>query len=202
MTKRKPRARTPKKANVKIRQQVREPIDILQGPSYSPDGMTTEIAPSTTFRGQVDAEAVNALSIGQVAQNYGVSIDQLRNWDDLGILSPSRVGSQRVYFMADLRRLEMIRRWMAEGYRPKEIRMGLELQHVSIGRRSTSGTKALQEAAGAASVGEWIREPLPDKRAYNSAYRRLERALKGARRKHTPIRTAEDGKSLEARIIE
>lgn len=177
------------------------PIDILRAGSYSPERMTTATAPST-FRGQVDAESVNALSIGQVAQNYQVTIDQLRNWDELGILTPSRVGSQRVYFMADLRRLEMIRRWMAEGYRPKEIRMALEIQHFGLGKRSTSGTKALQEAARASSVGDWIREPLPDKRAYNSAYRRLERALKGAARKHTPIRTSEDGKSLEARIIE
>lgn len=177
-----------------------DPIDILQDTSYIPEGMTTATATSN-FRGQVDAEAVNALSIGQVAHQYGVTIDQLRNWDELGILTPSRVGSQRVYFREDLKRLDMIRGWMAEGYRPKEIRMAFELK-LMLGRSTTSGTKALQQRIRDAKVGEWVQEPLNDKKQYNSAYRRLERGLKAAKRKHTPIRTSEDGKCLEARIIE
>lgn len=176
------------------------PIDISREASYIGERMTTATAPSN-FRGQVDAESVNALSIGQVAQNYGITIDQLRNWDELGILTPSRVGSQRVYFRDDLRRLDMIRGWMAEGYRPKEIRMAFELK-LMLGRSTTSGTKALQQRIRDASVGDWVREPLSDKKQYNSAYRRLERGLKAAKRKHTPIRTSEDGTCLEARIIE
>ena len=179
------------------------PIDIIQVSSYITEGMTTAIAPSTNFRGQVDAESVNALSIGQVAQQYGVSIDQLHGWDRLGILTPSRVGSQRVYFREDLKRLDQLLVWMRPpyNYRPKEIRMALELK-LMLGQRSSSGTKALQEQARAARVGDWIQEPLHDKRQYNSAYRRLERALKAAKRKHTPIRTSGDGKCLEARIVE
>lgn len=162
------------------------------------DGLRSTTQPPR--RGQVDAAAYHALPIGQVAEQYGVTIDALRYWDSIGILSVRRVGSIRVYDKDDLAKLDLILREKEKGYGPKEIRSALESGY-QLTQPSTSRTKLLREMLARAERGETVKEALPDKRVYNSAYRRLERAAKAAGRK-VVIRTSEDEKSLEARVVE
>lgn len=173
-------------------------VDIVRGRLYKESHMTTETAPST--RGHVDAASVNALSIGQVSEQYRVSIDTLRYWDRIGILSVQRVGSIRVYMRSDLERLETILQATQAGYRVSELKLALGLDSL-LAKPAISGTRLLRDMMGTAEKGTTVKEPMPSKRAYNSAYRRLERAAKATGRK-VVIRTSDDQKSLEARIVE
>lgn len=171
-------------------------LDKTRARGYKRTDMTTAEA----VRGQVDAAAYHALPIGQVAEQYGVTVDALRYWDSIGILSVRRVGSIRVYDKDDLEKLDLILRGKEKGYGPKEIRMALQLESL-LSKPAISGTRLLREMMAKAERGDTVKEPLPTKSVYNSAYRRLERSAKATGRK-VIIRTSEDEKSLEAKIVE
>ena len=110
------------------------------------------IAPSNT----------QALSIGEVVETYGLTFDQLRYWDRLGILVPERVGNQRVYYRDHLEQLATIQRLLSGGWTPLKVKLWLQLQNLDK-PRSTSTTLALENALRVAKRGDVIREPLPTK---------------------------------------
>ncbi len=61
-------------------------------------------------------------SITAMAQEYGVTLRTLRHYEELGLLSPQRVGVTRVYHQRDRVRLELILRGKRLGFSLPEIR--------------------------------------------------------------------------------
>lgn len=60
-------------------------------------------------------------SIRELADAYGVTLRTLRHYEELGLLSPTRVGSARVYRQRDRIRLELILRGKRVGFSLTEI---------------------------------------------------------------------------------
>jgi DNA-binding transcriptional MerR regulator len=62
------------------------------------------------------------LTSGQAARLLGVSCDQLRYWDKMGIATPQRFGSRRIYWPADIELLKHRLAQLRSGLSTKEIR--------------------------------------------------------------------------------
>jgi DNA-binding transcriptional MerR regulator len=75
-----------------------------------------------------DAAAGETLyGIAELADVHGVSQRTIRFYEDKALLSPRRVGGQRVYTDADSKRLSLILRAKAIGTKLSDIRTFLEL---------------------------------------------------------------------------
>lgn len=61
-------------------------------------------------------------TIGQLAQEFGVTLRTLRFYEDRGMLSPQRVGGARFYLPADRARLGTILKGKQLGFTLSEIR--------------------------------------------------------------------------------
>ena len=61
-------------------------------------------------------------TITELAAEYGVTLRTLRHYEELGLLSPQRVGSRRVYRQRDRVRLALILRGKRLGFSLPEIR--------------------------------------------------------------------------------
>lgn len=60
-------------------------------------------------------------SITELAQEYDVTLRTLRHYEELGLLSPERVGTARVYRQRDRIRLELILRGKRLGFSLDQI---------------------------------------------------------------------------------
>jgi DNA-binding transcriptional MerR regulator len=69
-------------------------------------------------------------SIGDLATGLGVSSRAIRFYEDQGMLSPQRVGGNRVYSQRDLARLKLILRGKRLGFSLSDIRELLDLYDV------------------------------------------------------------------------
>jgi DNA-binding transcriptional MerR regulator len=69
-------------------------------------------------------------SIGDLAADLGVSSRAIRFYEDQGMLSPQRVGGNRVYTQRDLARLKLILRGKRLGFSLSDIRELLDLYYV------------------------------------------------------------------------
>jgi DNA-binding transcriptional MerR regulator len=69
-------------------------------------------------------------SIGDLAADLGVSSRAIRFYEDQGMLSPQRVGGNRVYGQRDLARLKLILRGKRLGFSLSDIRELLDLYDV------------------------------------------------------------------------
>ena len=65
-------------------------------------------------------------TIGQLAQEFGVTLRTLRFYEDRGMLSPQRVGGARFYLPADRARLVTILKGKQLGFTLSEIRTMLK----------------------------------------------------------------------------
>src|SRR3546814_14699479 len=63
-------------------------------------------------------------TIRQLADDYGLTLRTLRHYEDLGLLHPVRVGTERQYHQRDRIRLELILRGRRVGFRLDESRHG------------------------------------------------------------------------------
>lgn len=52
----------------------------------------------------------STLSVGEVAERFGLATHVLRHWESVGLLSPARAGDRRRYAEADLARIAIILR--------------------------------------------------------------------------------------------
>ena len=75
-------------------------------------------------------------SIAQVADEFGVTHRTVRHYEDLGLISPERRGTTRVYHRRDRTRLGLILRGKRLGFPLEEIRTIIDLYDVPRGRRS------------------------------------------------------------------
>ena len=65
--------------------------------------------------------------IAQLAEAHGVTQRAIRFYESKGLISPQRVGGQRVYTQADSKRLSLILRAKAIGSKLSDIKTFLEL---------------------------------------------------------------------------
>ncbi|AKT52410.1 MerR family transcriptional regulator [Arsenicicoccus sp. oral taxon 190] len=61
-------------------------------------------------------------TIAQIAEDFGVTHRTVRHYEDLGLLSPERRGTQRIYHRRERTRLALILRGKRLGFPLEEIR--------------------------------------------------------------------------------
>lgn len=66
-------------------------------------------------------------TIAQVAQEFGVTHRTVRHYEQLGLISPERRGTQRVYHRRDRIRMELILRGRRLGFGLEEIRTIIDM---------------------------------------------------------------------------
>ena len=81
------------------------------------------------------AERERTWTIAQVAQEFGVTHRTVRHYEELGLISPERRGTTRVYHRRDRTRLGLILRGRRLGFPLEEIRTIIDLYDVPRGRR-------------------------------------------------------------------
>src|SRR4051812_26013606 len=69
----------------------------------------------------VTGEPAGSLSIGQIADEYGVTHRTVRFYEDRGLLAPERRGTRRIYHQRDRVRLGLILRGKRLGFTLEEI---------------------------------------------------------------------------------
>ena len=75
-------------------------------------------------------------TIAQIADEFGVTHRTVRHYEDLGLISPERRGTQRVYHRRDRTRLALILRGKRLGFPLEEIRTIIDLFDAPRGRRA------------------------------------------------------------------
>jgi len=89
-------------------------------------------SPSTVTAG----ERGSTWSIAEVADEFGVTHRTVRHYEELGLISPERRGTTRVYHRRDRTRLALVLRGKRLGFPLEEIRTIIDLYDVPRGRRS------------------------------------------------------------------
>ena len=75
-------------------------------------------------------------TIAQIAEEFGVTHRAVRHYEDLGLISPEREGTRRIYHRRDRTRLNLILRCKRLGFPLEEIRTIIDLYDVPRGKRS------------------------------------------------------------------
>lgn len=75
-------------------------------------------------------------TIAQIADEFGVTHRTVRHYEDLGLITPERRGTTRVYHRRDRTRLALILRGKRLGFPLEEIRTIIDLYDTPRGRRS------------------------------------------------------------------
>src|SRR6478609_4465717 len=75
-------------------------------------------------------------TIREIADEFGVTHRTVRHYEDLGLISPERRGTTRVYHRRDRTRLALILRGKRLGFPLEEIRTIIDMYDVPRGRRS------------------------------------------------------------------
>jgi DNA-binding transcriptional MerR regulator len=75
-------------------------------------------------------------TIAEVAEEFDVTHRTVRHYEDLGLISPERRGTQRVYHRRDRTRLGLILRGKRLGFPLEEIRTIIDLFDAPRGRRT------------------------------------------------------------------
>ena len=101
--------------------------DAVRSPNA--DAVSSPTAPDTDERDR-------SWSIAQVADEFGVTHRTVRHYEELGLISPERRGTARVYHRRDRTRLGLILRGKRLGFPLEEIRTIIDLYDVPRGRRS------------------------------------------------------------------
>jgi len=93
-------------------------------------------SPAADEAGTAGGERGRTWSIAQVADEFGVTHRTVRHYEELGLISPERRGTARVYHRRDRTRLALILRGKRLGFPLEEIRTIIDLYDVPRGRRS------------------------------------------------------------------
>jgi DNA-binding transcriptional MerR regulator len=102
-------------------------------PTPTTDAVRVPAAADVTER---DRERDRTWTIAQVAEEFGVTHRTVRHYEELGLISPERRGTTRVYHRRDRTRLSLILRGRRLGFPLEEIRTIIDLYDVPRGRRS------------------------------------------------------------------
>ncbi len=74
-------------------------------------------------------------SIAEVAEEFGVTHRTVRHYEDLGLITPERRGTTRVYHRRDRTRLALILRGRRLGFPLDEVRTIIDLYDAPRGKR-------------------------------------------------------------------
>ncbi|USI72170.1 MerR family transcriptional regulator [Sphingomonas morindae] len=83
-----------------------------------------------------DARNRDHYSIGDLAEEFGVTPRALRFYEDEALLTPQRVGQMRIYSRRDRARLAWILRAKRVGFSLADVREMIDLYDVGDGRRA------------------------------------------------------------------
>ncbi len=75
-------------------------------------------------------------TIAEIADEFGVTHRTVRHYEDLGLISPERRGTARVYHRRDRTRLGLIQRGKRLGFPLHQIRTIIDLYDAPRGKRS------------------------------------------------------------------
>lgn len=75
-------------------------------------------------------------TIREIAQEFGVTHRTVRHYEELGLVTPERRGTQRVYHRRDRTRLALVLRGKRLGFPLEEIRTIVDLYDAPRGKRS------------------------------------------------------------------
>ena len=75
-------------------------------------------------------------TIAQIAEEFAITHRAVRHYEELGLISPERRGTSRVYHRRDRTRLALILRGKRLGFPLEEIRTIIDLYDAPRGRRS------------------------------------------------------------------
>ncbi len=75
-------------------------------------------------------------TIAQIADEFGVTHRAVRHYEDLGLITPERRGTQRLYHRRDRTRLNLILRGKRLGFPLEQIRTIIDLFDAPRGRRA------------------------------------------------------------------
>jgi DNA-binding transcriptional MerR regulator len=79
-------------------------------------------------------------TIAQVADEFGITHRTVRHYEDLGLISPERRGTKRLYRRRDRTRLQLILRGKRLGFPLDQIRTIIDLYDAPRGKRSQLST--------------------------------------------------------------
>lgn len=82
-----------------------------------------------------DATRERTWSIAEIANEFGVTHRTVRHYEDLGLISPERRGTVRVYHRRDRTRLALVLRGKRLGFPLEEIRTIIDLYDAPRGKR-------------------------------------------------------------------
>ena len=90
---------------------------------------TPSQAPSPAARTDAGVAALpgSTWSIAEVAEQFGITHRTVRHYEDLGLISPERRGTTRVYHRRDRTRLNLILRGKRLGFPLEEIRTIIDM---------------------------------------------------------------------------
>src|SRR6476619_5368202 len=97
---------------------------------------TPSDAPATTAVDSPAGPAGRTWTIAEVAEQFGVTHRTVRHYEDLGLISPERRGTTRVYHRRDRTRLALILRGKRLGFPLEEIRTIIDLYDRPRGKAS------------------------------------------------------------------
>jgi DNA-binding transcriptional MerR regulator len=101
-------------------------------PTPAPDAVRAPLVAPTAEEG---GDRDRTWTIAQVAEEFGVTHRTVRHYEELGLISPERRGTTRVYHRRDRTRLGLILRGKRLGFPLEEIRTIIDLYDVPRGRR-------------------------------------------------------------------
>src|SRR3954467_2909413 len=104
-------------------------------PSDAPAKATPE-APDTRTADAAAGPGGRTWTIAEVAEQFGVTHRTVRHYEDLGLISPERRGTTRVYHRRDRTRLNLILRGKRLGFPLEQIRTIIDLYDRPRGRAS------------------------------------------------------------------
>ncbi|KAB7741952.1 MerR family DNA-binding protein [Nostocoides sp. F2B08] len=89
-----------------------------------------------TRTGETTTAMRETWTIAEIADEFGITHRTVRHYEDLGLISPERHGTRRIYHRRDRTRLGLILRGKRLGFPLEEIRTIIDLYDAPRGRRS------------------------------------------------------------------
>lgn len=86
--------------------------------------------------GRSESASEETWTIAQIAEEFGITHRTVRHYEDLGLISPERDGTRRIYHRRDRTRLNLILRGKRLGFPLEEIRTIIDLYDLPRGKRS------------------------------------------------------------------
>lgn len=81
------------------------------------------------------ARKPNSFGIGDLSREFGVTTRTIRHYEDMGLLSPARLGQTRIYSASDRTRLKLILRGKRLGFSLEQSREIIDMYDPAQGNK-------------------------------------------------------------------